>query len=190
MNEHKHHDPACPAPSPRLPEAPARERAQLRATKVNVTLGGRTLLTDLDLAVSHRTRLAVVGENGRGKTTLLHVLAGLLVPDGGRVQRTGTIALAEQELEVHAGLSVGNVLDDAWRVPHAALADLTGPLLGSPPVLRARTRSMPMPSRGQRHGTRGTPTVAWPSRCTPSTRARTWTACSRHCRSDRGIASV
>jgi macrolide transport system ATP-binding/permease protein len=122
--EHKHHDPAGTATSPRRPEAPAREHAQLRATKVNVTLGGRTLLTDLDLAVSHRTRLAVVGENGRGKTTLLHVLAGLLVPDEGCVQRTGTIALAEQELEVAAGLSVGDVLDDALRGPHMALADL------------------------------------------------------------------
>ncbi|CAM5697580.1 ATP-binding cassette domain-containing protein [Streptomyces purpurascens] len=33
------------------------------------------------MKVSPRSRWGVVGENGRGKSTLLHVLAGLLAPD-------------------------------------------------------------------------------------------------------------
>ncbi|MFJ9668063.1 ATP-binding cassette domain-containing protein [Streptomyces sp. NPDC101219] len=36
----------------------------------------------MSVTVSARSRIAVVGENGRGKTTLLHVLAGLLTPSG------------------------------------------------------------------------------------------------------------
>ncbi|MEJ2865579.1 ATP-binding cassette domain-containing protein [Actinomycetospora sp. OC33-EN07] len=65
--------------------------AHLRAEGVGVTRGARRVLNDVTVTVSHRSRLAIVGENGRGKSTLLHVLAGLLVPDEGRVTRTGTI---------------------------------------------------------------------------------------------------
>ncbi|WP_285687563.1 ATP-binding cassette domain-containing protein [Actinoplanes sp. NBRC 103695] len=54
----------------------------------------------MSVTVSARSRLAIVGENGRGKTTLLHVLAGSLTPDTGTVQRAGTVGLAEQALHV------------------------------------------------------------------------------------------
>ena len=67
-----------------LLDMPARDRAQLRADDLVVALGGRVILDHLDLVVSPRSRLAVVGENGRGKTTLLHVLAGRARPDGRR----------------------------------------------------------------------------------------------------------
>ena len=61
---------------------------------MSVARGARRVLHDVSITVSHRSRLAVVGENGRGKTTLLHVLAGLLAPDRGRVTRTGTMGVA------------------------------------------------------------------------------------------------
>ncbi|MEU6076235.1 ABC-F family ATP-binding cassette domain-containing protein [Micromonospora sp. NPDC047074] len=85
------------------------------------------------MTVSARSRLAVVGENGRGKTTLLHVLAGLVVPDGGTVHRAGTVGLAEQALPAGAGLTVGMLTAEALRGAHAALAALdqaTGDLAG------------------------------------------------------------
>ncbi|MFC7493327.1 MULTISPECIES: ABC-F family ATP-binding cassette domain-containing protein [unclassified Nocardioides] len=106
------------------PDLPARERAQLVADGVVVRRGGRLVLDSVDLALTSRTRLAVVGENGRGKSTLLHVLAGTLTPDHGSVRRTGTLGLAEQELEVTGDLRVGDLLDDALRGPRAALAAL------------------------------------------------------------------
>ncbi|GAA1553290.1 hypothetical protein GCM10009827_087500 [Dactylosporangium maewongense] len=48
----------------------------------------RVVLSDVTVTVSVGSRLAIVGENGRGKTTLLHVVAGMTVPDHGAVHRT------------------------------------------------------------------------------------------------------
>ncbi|GGH43434.1 ATP-binding cassette domain-containing protein [Microbacterium album] len=114
-----------PHPSSPLPALlPAGDRAQLSATGLRVVRGGRAILDGVDVVVSARSRLAVVGENGRGKTTLLHVLAGLLPPDAGDVRRVGTLGLAEQELDVSGGATVGDVMDRALDGPRAALSAL------------------------------------------------------------------
>jgi putative ABC transport system ATP-binding protein len=44
-----------------------------------------TILADLDLAVPHGERLAIVGSSGSGKSTLLGLLAGLDNPSSGKV---------------------------------------------------------------------------------------------------------
>ncbi|PZG35315.1 hypothetical protein C1I98_27465 [Spongiactinospora gelatinilytica] len=67
--------------------AACRARAHLNATDLHLSRGGRPVLPGVDLTVSPGVRLGVVGENGRGKTTLLQVLAGTLAPDAGAVQR-------------------------------------------------------------------------------------------------------
>ncbi|MEV4122788.1 hypothetical protein [Micromonospora sp. NPDC049645] len=46
-------------------------------------------------------------------TTLLHVLAGLITPDDGTVQRAGTIGLARQELPARDGATVGTLTSEA-----------------------------------------------------------------------------
>ena len=43
-----------------------------------------------DLQVAAGERVAVIGPSGTGKTTLLNLLAGLAVPDGGRLTVAGT----------------------------------------------------------------------------------------------------
>lgn len=47
----------------------------------------RPLFDRLDLIVDTGWRTALVGGNGRGKTTLLKLLAGRLAPDGGEIER-------------------------------------------------------------------------------------------------------
>lgn len=103
---------------------PARHRAQLLASDVCVMRGITPVLDHVDLVVTPSSRIAIVGENGTGKTTLLHVLAGLLQPDNGSVQRTGTLSLAEQEMDVADSRTVGQAVADAIAEPLAALADL------------------------------------------------------------------
>ena len=58
---------------------------------VEVRYGERVVLKRLSLQLSPGERVAVVGESGGGKTTLLRVLAGLIRPDVGvtRVQQPG-----------------------------------------------------------------------------------------------------
>ncbi len=63
------------------------------------------------MSVSPQDRWGIVGENGRGKTTLLHVLNGALVPDEGTVQRVGTIGIAEQAMVAHGDATVGEAID-------------------------------------------------------------------------------
>jgi ATP-binding cassette subfamily F protein uup len=58
----------------------------LVATGLGKSLGDRRLISDLDLLLQPRQRLAVVGANGSGKTTLLRLLAGELEPDEGRLR--------------------------------------------------------------------------------------------------------
>lgn len=100
---------------------PAGPRARLTAEDVSVTRAGSTIFHHLNMTVSPGSRWGVVGENGRGKSTLLHVLAGTLAPSWGRVQRVGTIGLAEQELPGSDGATVANLIETELAGAHAAL---------------------------------------------------------------------
>ncbi|MFK3978896.1 ABC-F family ATP-binding cassette domain-containing protein [Micromonospora sp. NPDC050397] len=103
---------------------PAGNRAHVRADGVRVVLGGRVVLSDVSVTVSAGSRLAVVGENGRGKTTLLHVLAGMISPDQGTVERIGTVGVARQALEAYSGETVGTLVLGATRESRHALRAL------------------------------------------------------------------
>ena len=46
---------------------------------------GKPLIRDLDFSVSAGERICVVGKNGKGKTTLLKLLAGRLTPQAGTI---------------------------------------------------------------------------------------------------------
>ncbi len=102
----------------------ARSRAHLSASGLHVARGGRPVLTGVDLAVSAGDRLGVVGENGRGKTTLIQVLAGALVPDAGTVRRVGTIGVADQEIPVGTGPARGPSVGDLIDVELAGVRDV------------------------------------------------------------------
>jgi ATP-binding cassette, subfamily F, member 3 len=54
---------------------------------VAVTLGNRRLFSDVSLRFPPGRRVALVGGNGVGKTTLMHVVVGLREPDEGVVSR-------------------------------------------------------------------------------------------------------
>ncbi|MEU7219159.1 ABC-F family ATP-binding cassette domain-containing protein [Nocardia iowensis] len=103
---------------------PAGAHAHIRATSIQVTLGSRPVLADVSVTVSARSRLAIVGENGRGKTTLLHVLAGLLQPDSGTVSRVGTIGVAQQAIPFREGETVGALVAETIEPAVRALREL------------------------------------------------------------------
>lgn len=89
---------------------PAGSHAHIRLTGISVTLGSRSVLTGLDVALPTGTALAVVGENGRGKTTLLEVLAGARIPDDGTITRHGSIGTVAQHLDASDGRTVGDAI--------------------------------------------------------------------------------
>ncbi|MFM7194914.1 MAG: ATP-binding cassette domain-containing protein, partial [Bacteroidota bacterium] len=57
----------------------------LSAELIGKTYHDKWLFRNLSLGISQGEKLALVGENGTGKTTLLRILTGELASDGGTV---------------------------------------------------------------------------------------------------------
>lgn len=93
----------------RRPSGPERSLL-IDLSNASIARGGRSVLNHVNLTVTTRSRLALVGENGRGKSTLLQVLAGRLKPDSGTVTIVGNIGVADQELPVADRRTVGELV--------------------------------------------------------------------------------
>lgn len=59
---------------------------------VQLSIGGRTILADVSLAIEEGEFIGVLGPNGAGKTTLLKAIIGLLKVDAGEVRVLGAAA--------------------------------------------------------------------------------------------------
>lgn len=87
----------------------------------------RRLLGPISLRLTGPERVAVVGPNGAGKTTLLKMIAGLVEPSAGNVERPVRAALLDQQA---AMLKPDETLVEAWLrlnpqgTPNAARAAL------------------------------------------------------------------
>ena len=62
---------------------------QLSGRGIRCVRGGREIFAGLDFAAAAGEALAVVGRNGSGKTSLLRLIAGLLIPAGGSIELAG-----------------------------------------------------------------------------------------------------
>src|SRR6267142_1487832 len=76
-----------------------RTRRLLVARGLTKSLGGRRLVSDLDLVITPGTRIGLIGPNGSGKTTLLDLLAGELSPDAGEIERADGLRVVRFEQE-------------------------------------------------------------------------------------------
>jgi ATP-binding cassette subfamily F protein uup len=96
----------------------------LNAVDVSLTLGDREVLHDITWPLGPGDRVAIVGVNGSGKTSLVKLFAGELEPTSGRVERGATVRLAhltQDTPEVNGDLGVLEALEEV-RV-HAILSD-------------------------------------------------------------------
>ncbi len=66
-----------------------RDKMQLSGRGVTCVRGGREVFAGLDFEAASGEVVAVVGRNGSGKTSLLRLIAGLLVPAGGKIALEG-----------------------------------------------------------------------------------------------------
>jgi ATP-binding cassette subfamily F protein uup len=72
-------------------------RRLLTAHGVSKSLGGRSIVRELDLTLTPGMRLGLMGPNGSGKTTLLNLLEGTVAPDAGRIVRAEGLRLVRFE---------------------------------------------------------------------------------------------
>lgn len=77
---------------------------------VNKSYGTKNVLCDLSLTLPDAGLTLIVGASGRGKTTLLRLLAGLEKPDSGDLPDLGRIAVLFQEDRLFPHLSARNNL--------------------------------------------------------------------------------
>ena len=75
----------------------------LEANDIQVSFGDRQLLNVERLSVFDGERIGLIGENGMGKTTLMRVLAGELIPESGTVRRLAPAAMIRQQGDADAG---------------------------------------------------------------------------------------
>jgi len=57
----------------------------IRIQQVSIAFGPTTILDKVSLTIEPGARMALVGRNGEGKSTLLKIIAGQILPDTGEV---------------------------------------------------------------------------------------------------------
>ena len=82
--------------------------------------GGRLLFEGVDLQLDPGEALHIRGPNGSGKSSLIRLVAGLLRPTAGRIERAD-VALADDMLALDRELPLGRALA-FWRGPRLAEA--------------------------------------------------------------------
>ncbi|AZF05574.1 ATP-binding cassette domain-containing protein [Pseudomonas sp. R5-89-07] len=73
---------------------------------------GEILLDDLNLSID-QTPTGIVGRNGRGKSILAQLMAGLLQPSSGTLKAPGEVAYVPQNLVVRPGATVADLTGTA-----------------------------------------------------------------------------
>lgn len=100
-------------------------RRLLAAEGVVVRYGATTALAGVDLVIRSEESVSIVGPSGSGKSSLMHCLAGLVVPSEGTV-RFGGVDLGACSAEQRATVRrqhVGFVFQFADLVPELSLLD-------------------------------------------------------------------
>ena len=88
---------------------------------LHVEFGSQVLLKDINYVINKRDRIALVGKNGAGKSTMLKIIAGLQSPSSGVVARPVdiTIGYLPQQMELEDSLTVREEVNKAFDHVHA-----------------------------------------------------------------------
>ncbi len=120
------------------------EGCRLAVNDLACRRGDRMLFRALSFELNGGEALQVVGPNGTGKSSLLRILAGLLGPFAGTVERTGAVGLVDERPALDEHLPLGRALE-FWAQVDAASAPV--PDLGLDSLLDIPVRFL---STGQR----------------------------------------
>jgi len=88
---------------------------------ISVSFGGPAVLSRISMQIEPGERVCLVGRNGEGKSTLMKVIAGEIMPDSGKIVRQQGLSCARLSQELPENVN-GNVFD----VVAAGLGELFG----------------------------------------------------------------
>ncbi len=127
---------------------PVSDQTVVQACRLSKRFGERVILDSINLTVQSGQSIALLGESGVGKSTLLNVLAGLESADSGSLTVAGhRLAPGQQNADASAAMrrrSIGFVFQAFHLLPHLTVAQnialpllLNGvsPAAANPPVL-------------------------------------------------------
>ncbi len=112
------------------------EGCRLAVNDLACRRGDRVLFRGLSFELKGGEALQVAGPNGTGKSSLLRILAGLLRPFAGAVERSGAIGLVDERPALEEHLPLGRALEFWARIdaPAPPAPDLGLDLLMDVPV--------------------------------------------------------
>ncbi|MER6157560.1 sugar ABC transporter ATP-binding protein [Streptomyces sp. NPDC001868] len=119
----------------------------LSVEKVSKSFAGNRVLTDVSFDVEPGEVLALVGENGAGKSTVLSLVTGLLAPDSGRVVHDGTPVPRAWSPHRARAAGVGSVHQELSLNPHQSVAENV--FLGAWPSRRGLVRGRDLAARAR-----------------------------------------
>lgn len=100
------------------------EPCRLAANELACRRGERLLFAGLSLALESGSACHVTGPNGIGKSSMIRIMAGLLRPFAGSVERQGKLALLDQNVTLDEHQPLGKALDFWRHIDRAACVDL------------------------------------------------------------------
>ncbi len=89
----------------------------LTVTGLSKSFGSQTLFTDLNFDIKRGEKVAIIGKNGTGKTTILKIINGLLPADDGEIKPGAKVYIAyyDQEHQVlHSEKTLFDELQDTY----------------------------------------------------------------------------
>lgn len=95
----------------------------LRIESLDKRFGDVVALHGADLEVRRGELVSILGPSGCGKSTLLQLVAGHLVPDGGRIEIGGRLVAGDGTLVPAQRRGVGMVFQDYALFPHLTVLD-------------------------------------------------------------------
>ena len=93
----------------------------INAVNLDKSYGARDIFKSISLSIPRHARIAIIGLNGIGKTTLLRILAGEEEPSGGVISQARNLSIGH--LDQEAGLESPNTLWEECLLPFQKLLE-------------------------------------------------------------------